>query len=176
MSSISARSRNFRHIAIGVSAFAGITLLASCDRAGTGESPVGEVEAAMPADEAAIHQARVDDLVAVADALQAYHDATGEYPTTDSNWRGVGWGGFKRGDAWIPALVPDYIDSLPADPAGGETKDDAQYIYFSDGTGYKLIAHNAFDVQYLDESGPLMIDPVRPERSYGTWTDGFSVY
>ncbi|MFA9288492.1 MAG: prepilin-type N-terminal cleavage/methylation domain-containing protein [Weeksellaceae bacterium] len=61
---------------------------------------------------------RKDDMRAIATALNAYYSVNGKYPQAG----GCAYGNSAcyvtsvAGDAWIPALVPDYADSLPLDP------------------------------------------------------------
>lgn len=84
-------------------------------------------------------------------ALAIYHLEHNKYPNT-SGWYGdssctAGWFTDRNSTNWIPGLVSGgYINSLPDDSkeSGCNT-----YIYNSNGTDYKLMAH------YLRESGSL---------------------
>jgi len=158
-----------------LSACSALLLIAACGDATTDITPASAPEPVVEApivtaSPQELHATRVADLSAVQGAIEAYHLANGEYPSTQENWRGVAFG-HGPGANWIPGLVPDFIASLPRDPALGETKAEPQYIYISDGSGYKLIVHNASDVALLEEGGAFAIDPVRPETGYGVWTD-----
>jgi hypothetical protein len=125
----------------------------------------------------AITQQRINDLKSVREALAAYATAhSGEYPKADE------WNGFKSfwgeslGAAWIPELVPDYIASLPRDPAISEVPDHAQYLYKSNGKDYKLIAMYSGDCGPGVERDGIRIDPQRNKPTenncwaYGYWT------
>lgn len=73
--------------------------------------------------------------------------------------------------AWIPGLVPDYLDVLPIDPRRS-TLANKQYLYLSDGENYKLIAHAAEDAASNAKQRPEMNDPRRMGYAYGIWTPG----
>lgn len=116
---------------------------------------------------------RIADLLAINNALHAYHAQNGAYPVSPSN-------GFtsviEGGEAWIPGLVPTFIAALPRDPAMS-TEADRQYRYASDGVDYKLIAHGV-----SGECGPeverdgVRMDVARTRDgacwAYGFWTEG----
>ncbi|MEM1106928.1 MAG: hypothetical protein AAGH87_11120 [Pseudomonadota bacterium] len=152
-------------------------LMASCGEPATNgvaeganaSAPVAE-EPAITASPEELHATRIEDLAVVQAAVEAYFNAEGAYPSTDENWRGVAFG-HAPGANWIPGLVPDHIDELPRDPELGETKAEPQYIYISNGAGYKLIVHNVNDVEMLSAESGFEIDPVRPNSGYGFWTE-----
>lgn len=112
---------------------------------------------------------RRQDILKVQHALEAFHAAHGCYPASEG-WQGVKtlWG--KADVDWIPELTPKYIISLPADPRPGGNPEH-QYLYFSNGEDYKLIAHGTEDAQAVAKLFPHLIDPKRP-HAYGVWTDG----
>lgn len=86
-------------------------------------------------------------------ALEVYFDANGSYPTTPAGPTAFSsdpsdlWS--NNGGAWIPGLVPTYISQLPIDPKGGGSINPnsycspakSAYLYASNGSSYKLMAH-----------------------------------
>lgn len=117
---------------------------------------------------AAFHEARVAALMAMRDALKAYHAAYGRYPVSE------GWDGFrsrfgKSSEAWIAGLAPQFLPDLPRDPARSEDPD-LQYLYRSDGQDYKLIAHDRGECLIAVTAYPDLTDPVRNCWAYGVWS------
>jgi hypothetical protein len=110
---------------------------------------------------------RLIDLGCIRAALQAYNGDHGGYP--------LGWGsssigpGGKRYPEWIPGLIPRYIASIPNDPREISAPN-RQYLYFSDGRGFKIIAHGVEDATYAAKVRPDLIDPRRRAYAYGFWT------
>ncbi len=101
---------------------------------------------------------RKQSLIQLRNALEMYYADNGSFPTTDSNWYGSDPSStFETNDGeYIPNLAPTYISSLPQDPKGGWSKLDlctdygaepttfkSEYLYRSNGVGYKLISHCA---------------------------------
>lgn len=88
---------------------------------------------------------RRGDLKQVAKALEMYYDAqpTGGYPSTAAGWwgncSGYGSHGVSGANGWVPNLAPTYISALPLDPK--PIGSDYCYLYKSNGTDYKLLAH-----------------------------------
>jgi hypothetical protein len=121
---------------------------------------------------------RLTDLKEVNEALEAFHEAKGYYPSTQSNWVGSIWvrEGLTTADDWLPELSPVWIPSLPIDPSNSKASDGPQYIYASDGVDYKLIAYRTGDCE-LAMVGPVKVDPRRKSATgcfgYGYWTDGY---
>ena len=115
---------------------------------------------------------RVRDLMKIRDALENYKKANGSYPATQDRWDGIYtcWG--KASPDWIPGLVPNLLPQLPRDPRN-HSKCDEQYIYSSDGKGYKLLSHNPNDFPSVVGAFPDMLDPSRPTWAYGFWTSSF---
>lgn len=159
------------------SAMIGLFMLAACNSEATSSQATSEAgpDSQSQQDAGALMDARLADIDNIVAALSDYHSDHETYPDTDMNWRGIAWG-HAPGANWIPGLVPDYIAQLPRDPSLGEAKSDPQYIYISDGSGYKLIAHNVSDVADLPSDTSVAPDPIRPESAFGVWTDGFSEY
>lgn len=120
----------------------------------------------VPAD----YRTRVKDLQALKKALQKYHQKVGSYPVS-SQWSGMRslWG--PSTENWVPGLAPGYIPSLPRDPRRNDNPEE-QYIYRSDGTNYKLLAHKPGNCTIARALNPEFIDPVRGCDAMGIWTPG----
>lgn len=141
--------------------------LASCGPPPGHQTPTAETDAAVTAQ-------RVADVTAVNNALRSYHAANAAYPVSNgfqgyaSNW------GAALGERWIPELTE--LASMPRDPARAETGGEAQYLFFSDGVDYKLIAHNSGDCTPAVEAQGVRIDPRRRSETgcwaYGYWSPG----
>lgn len=122
---------------------------------------------------------RLSDLRQVSIALELYADShNGSYPVSSGG--GGGWDGFRScwgnssvadNPAWITSLAPTYIPNLPRDPLN-HTNCDGQYIYRSNGTNYKLIAHNPENASAVIAKYPQLTDPSRSSYAYGYWTVG----
>ena len=109
---------------------------------------------------------RHNDLRSIQKALENYFDQNGAYPVV-AVWRGVstnfGSFGVTGATGYIPNLAPTYIAKLPVDPkpmAHPELNPACtaaldSYIYQSDGTQYKLVAHCS-----LETGPPLASDPM----------------
>ncbi|HLU17266.1 MAG TPA: hypothetical protein VKZ76_04370 [Edaphocola sp.] len=69
--------------------------------------------------------------------------------------------------AWLEALVPNYIDSIPAIT---NNPDKLQYVYMSNGAHYKLLVLKPQDCEFVKSKSPELIDPRRDCRAYGYWT------
>ncbi len=114
---------------------------------------------------------RKADLKELQGALEAYYQQNGSYPATLNNeWWGHAANAYSKSEsgseAYIPNLTPTYLGKLPQDPkldptaAGGWG---GAYLYRSDGTSYKLLAHAPIqsDVGTTPTSDPFY-DPARP--------------
>lgn len=118
---------------------------------------------------------RLEELEKIKVALQEYREDKGSYPLT-AGWYGVGskWG--KDTNEWVPGLSPEYLQSLPIDVDSPVS----QYLYVSDGKGYKLIVHNAHDCEALRQVNPDLIDPRRDKEgtcwAYGYWSVGMAAF
>jgi hypothetical protein len=121
-----------------------------------------------------LNRKRVSDLVTINDALKAFHAKHGAYP------KAGGLDGFpERGAAWIPELEPDFLKALPRDPAMSNDKAGPQYVYASDGSGYKLLAQGVSLIGGTNvEVLGVRIDPTRQptaeNAAFGFWTENFA--
>lgn len=119
------------------------------------------------------------DLGQIANALEAYFTShLGKYPNTNSVWcgrPGSSWDYTKNsncGDSWIPDLVADgNLKILPQDPTNKRINvsqcpndTNASYLYRSDGTDYKLLAHCTPEGTL--SSTDKFYDPSRPTWSW----------
>ncbi len=102
---------------------------------------------------------RMQDLVQMRSALEAYYSDNGSYPVTGGGiWYSTCdyWSGLKTisgASGYIPNLAPNYIKSLPLDPLRGSKITSLKptqgnegnyaycYIYQSDGVDYKIASH-----------------------------------
>lgn len=115
-----------------------------------------------------LYVSRLNDLRNITIALERYHFDHGAYPKA---WFVSAYSTGTHSDNWIPGLAPKYIKVLPEDPRG--TNDPAhQYLYASDGVGYKVVAHGAEDTAEVQRRLPERIDPTRATWAYGFWTPG----
>jgi hypothetical protein len=121
-----------------------------------------------------LNRKRVSDIVSINDALKAYREKNGAYPKAD------GLRGFsERGKAWIPGLSPNFIPELPRDPAQSSDRGGPQYVYASNGTDYKLLAHGVAlaggtNVEVLGVRIDASRNPTMEKASFGFWTDAFA--
>lgn len=115
---------------------------------------------------------RLRDMEAIRNSLEAYRKEHGSYPSNEGRWDGVYscWG--QSREDWIPGLAPKYIPKLPRDPRLKSTCDE-QYLYSSNGEDYKVIVHSPPDLEKIAQTRPAMIDPMRQQKAYGFWTEGF---
>lgn len=122
---------------------------------------------------AAVTLQRINDLEAIANAVKAYKAKNGAYPNSGNGYAAykMSWGQSK-GENWIPELVPDYLAALPRDPAKSEDPDGPQYLYASDGTYFKVIAHYTGDCDDAVKSPRVSKDPVRTKPDGTCWAFG----
>jgi hypothetical protein len=122
----------------------------------------------------ALFQQRVADLHLIQSALDAYFDDHGLYPSTDDRWTSFV---HEQSDVWIPDLVPEYLDSVPTDPLSTWDYSDPQYIYRSNGEGFKLLVRRSNDHHLLTPSARLYADPRSTAGdvcwAYGVWTEDY---
>jgi hypothetical protein len=110
----------------------------------------------------------VNNLRSIRVALEQYRAKYGSYP------KSVGYSGLRScwgysGAKWIPGLVPEFMPALPRDPRG-LSRCDSHYLYTSDGSGYKLVAHKPDDFLKVVSYFPEMYDPRRRGFAYGFWS------
>ena len=136
-------------------------------------APVVE-EPAAPAQLTEFEQ-RVADLLVIKSALEAYHADNGSYPDTQEAWASVA---HRKANNWLPELVPTYLPVVPQDPGKSWNSEDAQYLYKSNGAGFKLIAHKSGDCDQLTDTSGVTKDPQRSNVqkcwAYGAWTPDFT--
>lgn len=104
------------------------------------------------------------DLKQVQLALELYYDSNGVYPTTGNAWWGncssYGSHGVSGASGWVPNVAPTYISLLPLDPKYNGTG--GCYLYNSNATDYKLLAHQTMEVGCPPiSSRDTMYDPPR---------------
>lgn len=112
----------------------------------------------------------VSDLETIRQALEAYRADHGAYPVAEVS---INDPSHPPKDRWIPGLVPRYLSKLPADPRQLPASN-RQYLYMSNGKGYKLIAHGAEDANYGRVAHPERVDPRRPDHAFGFWTPDYA--
>ena len=131
---------------------------------------------------------RKSSLKQIEDALERYRVIAGRYPQTP----GSGWCGAPGsywtacGADWIPGLVASgELKVLPQDPSVGKilrcsSSQHTSFIYRSNGTDYKLLAHCAMEskagissctaAKFTAGTQDLYCDPVRPTYSWAIWS------
>jgi prepilin-type N-terminal cleavage/methylation domain-containing protein len=120
---------------------------------------------------------RKADLKQMRTALEFYLDKYGAYPSTGSGWWGTcstyGTHANTGSNGYIPNLSPEFTGLLPKDPTGkanayctglGIGPEQSCFLYKSDGTHYKLLAHCTIE-SLLPTSDPFY-DPMRPNHAY----------
>jgi len=112
---------------------------------------------------------RVDDVNNIKSALENFHNKYSHYPrSVGMDGLYTNWG--KSTPNYIIGLVPEFLESLPIDPR--QLEDGSKnYLYTSNGSDFKFIVHSApeFDKRNVEIS---MIDPRRPSKAYGIWSEG----
>lgn len=124
---------------------------------------------------------RKTDLKQLQTYLELYKDQNGAYPSTGGQWfsseSGDVVGNNSSGGGWIPNLAPGYIGALPRDPLGGPSKISlcsgwlSSYLYRSDGSDYKILAHCSPEVLPISNSDPFY-DSIRPTHAFTVCTPG----
>lgn len=133
---------------------------------------------------------RKQTLVELLGALNAYaEDHNGQYPA--ANWYSSEPGdlvnnGYNNDGNWIPGLAPQYISKLPRDPLGkngpsrcfnGVVFWQRAYIYYSDGSNFKLLNHCGLESVTGISNTDIMIDPTRdggPNPAIQDGNDGWA--
>jgi len=116
---------------------------------------------------------RAADLKSVQSALAAYKREKGVYPSTNGQWWGdaPSYGGkdYQGAKAYIPGLVPTYMPSLPRDPDARYPVGQQGYLYKSNGTDYKFLAHRTPE---SFKKGNPFYDPKRAAYAWQVSTPG----
>jgi hypothetical protein len=119
---------------------------------------------------------RIADLQAIAKAAEAYKARHGSYPNSGGAYAAykMSWG-LSKGEDWLPELVPEFLAKAPRDPSLSEDPDGPQYLYASDGSYFKVIAHATGDCDTATGSPRVMRDPIRTRAdgtcwAYGLWS------
>lgn len=118
---------------------------------------------------------RKADLEQIRAALEMYRSSNNTYPSTSSAWWGACSGYGSKPDTgatgYVPNLAPQYIPKLPHDPKEGISNGGCGggggascYLYKSDGTDFKLLAHCTVEVA-ASSSDPYY-DSVRAGSTY----------
>ena len=122
------------------------------------------------ANEDLFKQRTKEDIFELEKALNQYYRDNKSYPKSSGGWDAVLAIYGQSKEDWIPGLAPKYIKKLPVDPR--EAKDPVkQYMYKSDGTDYKLIAHFPVGMDDVIKDYPQLVDPRRPSWAFGVWTE-----
>jgi prepilin-type N-terminal cleavage/methylation domain-containing protein len=117
---------------------------------------------------------RAQDLAEVEKALGLYVSKNNSYPTTSGSYQSecASWGGVAA-DSVVPGLVPDFIKGFPSDPMMNKAANTSCYVYWSDGTDYKLIDMNVTDMTSDDfADNKNLRDPARDGGSDSCLVDG----
>ena len=115
---------------------------------------------------------RAADIRQVQTALEFYFDANGSYPVAAAWFGGTGncWGTVTSN--WVPGLVPNYMSALPLDPRPVNCS--SVYLYASNGTDYKVIAH--VPENCLNPAMTGIRDPARPCWAWAIYTQGAAAW
>lgn len=124
------------------------------------------------------------DLKNVETALAGYFNDNAGYVSSGGAWRGGTaydyWGpvcDYDGANGYVPNLAPTYIKRLPEDPTVGKANPmvggsiNNGYIYYSDGTNYKFLAHCGPESHYGDNSWAYY-DPIRPTWAWAIYSPG----
>ncbi len=111
---------------------------------------------------------RMGDIRSIQKALELYRNDHPGYPVV-GGWssRCSSWPD-KGGGNVIPGLVPTYLPQMPDDPQMNVSGSLCCYLYYSNGTDYKILAHNcptSYACYGSGEASGGFYDPVRP-----TWS------
>jgi prepilin-type N-terminal cleavage/methylation domain-containing protein len=115
------------------------------------------------------------DLASANKLILVHKGLKGYYPNGNSSWRGYTTFG-ALGNSYIPDVIPAYGTQL-----GAPTKfsADSDYIYYSNGSDYKLIFHDNTSspssqklCPQVKAVTPALIDPQRDCWAWGYWSPG----
>ncbi len=128
---------------------------------------------------------RVADLSQMQKALELYYDTYNTYPVT-SGWRSQcnAWGGLASNLVIYDVtasrgIVPQFMSSMPADPAMKPTTNNACYLYYSNGVDYKILDHDISPAEggsFNYQAYPNVIDPARDSGSNPCSVDGTGIW
>lgn len=112
---------------------------------------------------------RLADMRAIQQALELYNTSMNAYPVAAS-WRSqcAAWGSYAS-DQVIPGLVPQYIQAFPSDPDMVTASNFCCYLYYSNGTDYKLLN---ICTNHQASSPTSVIDPRRDGGTSNCTIDG----
>lgn len=113
---------------------------------------------------------RLSHMTGLRNSLELYKRERGTYPLQGKDSLVIGMSR-TTGDVPIDVLAPRYIAVIPRDPQLLNEMN-RQYLYFSNGVDFKIVAHGAEDFARVARLHPELIDPVRPTVAYGFWTQG----
>ncbi len=82
---------------------------------------------------------RVGDLQQIQTALELYYNNNGSYPVVGGYQGTCALWGSTTPNNTIPGLVSTYIGSFPQDPLVNAVANQNCYIYYSNGTDYKML-------------------------------------
>ena len=128
------------------------------------------------AQKAARDAKRRADLHSLRIALESYYAANGTYPVVAS-WSGEPSAYGSHTTDYVPGLAPNYIDKLPNDPRANTSYAPCSnatytgYLYYSNGTDFKLMAHCSPEGVMSNSKDPYY-DPVRPSYTWQISTPG----
>jgi hypothetical protein len=141
------------------------------------QAPAAETapeQPAAPVDPLRLFRQRIDDLKTIRNALESYRADHGGYPDTENAWISVA---HRQTLDWFIELVPQYLSDVPRDPLSTWMPEAPQYLYKSNGIGYKLIAHKTGDAELVSAAVAVRRDPKRTFGTacwaYGYWTSDY---
>ncbi|MCX6730036.1 MAG: type II secretion system protein [Candidatus Portnoybacteria bacterium] len=119
---------------------------------------------------------RITDLNQIRIALEMYYSENGLYPVV-GGWQSECncWGGYTAENI-VPGLTP-YMKVFPTEPSMDKSACTACYLYYSNGTDYKVLDHNITEfssADYLKQS--TLIDPARDSGPNGCVVDGSGIW
>ncbi len=116
------------------------------------------------------------ELASIQKGILMYFSENGSYPDTANGWRGyVGYG--AHGQNFVPGIAPQYVSKVPGPSVLSANSD---YLYRSNGSDYKLIAHDSNTgsggfyalCPLAVQMNPQMADSSRNCWAWGYWSTG----
>ena len=116
----------------------------------------------------------LSDLGSLNKTVNLYYAENGSYPNTGMVWLS----NYTNPNDYIPGVIPSIVSQLPQSKfaTGGLT---GSYMYRSNGTDYKVVAHTGKYSEYcwkVKASNPQLQDPLRDCWAYGYWSSGASSF